>query len=231
MNPDIKSQIDRAKMLLKEFEQSAQADLAKQEISTTTKNLTQEVLLKMNRLFDQTWRVFFVKYYAPKLSKEEIEKTKIYFPIAQKSEDLKAALGRCKIADLGSDYPEVYKWLESVQPYNPNQNWLSLCKKYADDSHIQLTPQTRTETRQVSVSSGSGSVSWGPGVTFGSGISVMGVPIDPRTQMPVPNNIVKTEIQQWVSFSFSGTEINVLWLCKNAVEQGEKIIKTVFSFL
>jgi len=30
----------------------------------------------------------------------------------------------------------------------------------------------------------------------------MGVPIDPRTQMPVANNVLKTEKITWVSFEF-----------------------------
>lgn len=71
MDQDIKSQLDRAKTLFKRLKQSVQADLTEQEISTTTRNLTQEVLLKMNRLFDQSWRVFFTKHYGPKLSKEK----------------------------------------------------------------------------------------------------------------------------------------------------------------
>jgi len=35
----------------------------------------------------------------------------------------------------------------------------------------------------------------------------MGVPIDPQTQMPVPNNIVKTERITWVSFEFDNTKV------------------------
>lgn len=30
----------------------------------------------------------------------------------------------------------------------------------------------------------------------------MGVPIDPRTQLPVPNDVVKTNITTWVDFKF-----------------------------
>ena len=231
MNADLKSQLDRAKKLLMELEASAQRDLNKQSVSEETKNLTQETLLKMIRLFDQGWRAIFSKFYEPFLVQDEARKIKIYFPLVSKLSDLQATLGRCKMLDLEADHPEIYKWLESIQPYQDGQNWIALCKKYADESHIRLTPQTTTETKRVHISSGGGSVSWGESVTFGSGVSVMGVPIDPRTQLPVPHDSVRTEIQRWVSFLFEGTDINVLGLCKTAVQEGEKNLEKISSFL
>ena len=99
------------------------------------------------------------------------------------------------------------------------------------DEDIQLTPQTKTETKRVTVSRGDGSVSWGSGVTFGRGVSVMGVPIDPATQMPVPNNIVETKVENWISFLFEGSDINVLWLCKKSVKDGEEIVKKILEFI
>ena len=49
---DINSQIDRASKILKELKQSANNDLAQQNISDETRNLTQEVLVKMRSVFD-----------------------------------------------------------------------------------------------------------------------------------------------------------------------------------
>ncbi len=57
---------------------------------------------------------------------------------------------------------------------------------------------------------GGGGVSWGPGVSFGSGVRVMGVPIDPRTQLPIPNDQVKTEIVTWVDFKFKDNGESVI---------------------
>jgi hypothetical protein len=48
--------------------------------------------------------------------------------------------------------------------------------------------------------------------------------------MPVPNNIVETKIEKWVSFLFDDSDINVLWLCKKSVEDGKKIIMKILEF-
>jgi hypothetical protein len=42
----------------------------------------------------------------------------------------------------------------------------------------------------------------GAGVTFGSGVSVMGAKIDPLTQLPTENSEVNTKIIIWIDFKF-----------------------------
>ncbi len=59
----------------------------------------------------------------------------------------------------------------------------------------------------------------------------MGVPIDPSTQLPVPNDLVETRIENWISFLFEGSNVNVLWLCKKSLEDGEKIIQKILEYL
>ena len=88
-----------------------------------------------------------------------------------------------------------------------------------------MVEQTRTETKTVEVKSktGGGSVSWDPGVTFGSGVSVMGVPIDPRTQMPIPNKTTTTTVTTWVDFKFDGINISALALLKQSLQEISKL--------
>ena len=95
------------------------------------------------------------------------------------------------------------------------------------NKHQDLVEQTRYEARHVTVSKGSGSVSWGPGVTFGSGVSVLGVSIDHRTQMPVPNNVVQTEVVTWVDFRFSEVDESVLDFVEESVKNTTKIFKAL----
>lgn len=231
MDQDIQSQLDRAKELLQELENACNADLQAKDVSGKTKNLSQEVLTKIKHLLDQSIYKFFEKYFLYNLSKAEKKSAKVYFPIVSKKEDLKSVLGRAKMGDVETKHKDFYKFIDSIQPYNQDYLWLKHLADFASEKHIRLTPQTKTETRRVTVSRGGGSVSWGPGVTFGSGVSVMGVPIDPATQMPVPNNIAETKVENWVSFLFEGSNVNVLGLCKKAVEDGEKIIKKVLEFV
>jgi hypothetical protein len=134
---------------------------------------------------------------------------------------------------ITNDYPNlqasakiVFDTLEAVQSYR--DPWLGQFNKLNNhNKHQDLVEQTRTESRQVTVSRGDGSVSWGPGVTFGSGVSVMGVPIDPRTQMPVPNTIAKTEVVLWVDFRFKEIDQSVLPF----VEASLRNVKNIFRDL
>ena len=145
MDQDFQSQIDRAKELLKELENSCDNDLETQRISGKTKNLTQEVLLKIRHLLDQAVYKFFEKYYLPNLSESDKKSAKVYFPIVNKREDLKAILGRAKMTNLEIDYPNFYQFIDSVQPYNTEYVWLKLTSDLAVDKHIKLTPQIRKE--------------------------------------------------------------------------------------
>lgn len=231
MDQDIQSQLDRAKELLQELERACNTDLQAKDVSGKTKNLSQEVLLKIRHLLDQSIYKFFEKYYFPNLSEADKKSAKVYFPIVSKKEDLKSVFGRAKMSDLEISHQEFYEFISSVQPYNQNYLWLKHLLDFVSDKHIKLTPQTKIETRRITVSRTGSSVSWGPGVTFGGGVSVMGVPIDPATQMPVPNNVAETKVENWVSFLFEGSDVNVLGLCKKSVEDGEKIIKKVLEFV
>lgn len=228
MDQDIQSQLDRAKELLQELERACKNDLQAKNVSGKTKNLSQEVLLKIRHLLDQAIYKFFEKHYLSKLSDPDKKSARVYFPIVSKKEDLKSILGRAKMSDLGMKYCNFYQFLDSIQPYNQDYLWLRYLADYSSEKHIRLTPQTKTETRRrVTVG---GSVSWPPAVIFGKGVSVMGVPIDPSTQLPVPNDLVETKIENSISFLFEGSNVNVLWLCKKSVEDGEKIIQKILEY-
>lgn len=123
--------------------------------------------------------------------------------------------------------------IEKYQPYN-GVSWIKYINILNNElKHVTLLPQKRHETIQKVVSHPSGgSVSWGSGVTFGSGVRIMGVPIDPTTQMPVPNNIVKTEVIKWIGFTFDNSNMKdlpdgivVLPLLKESFEGVVGIIK------
>lgn len=82
---------------------------------------------------------------------------------------------RCLRMDTG-----VRAVIEKWQPYNSNSwlQWFNILNNKA--KHLTLVPQIRKEVIETRVSAPGGSVSWGTGVTFGRGVSIMGVPIDPN---------------------------------------------------
>jgi len=133
------------------------------------------------------------------------------------------------MSDLETKHCKFYRFLDSIQPYNRDYSWLRHLADYSSEKHTRLTPQTKTEKRgRITVG---GSVSWTPNVIFGKGVSVMGVPIDPSTQLPVSSDLVETKIENSISFLFEGSNVNVLWLCKKSVEDGEKIIQKILEYL
>ncbi len=149
MDKDTKSQIERAKELLQELEKSCNNDLSSQNVSEKTKNLTQEVLLKIRHLLDQSIYKFFEKHYLPKLTIKEKNSAKVYFPIVGKKEDLKSVLGRGKMATLEKDFPDFYQFIDSVQPYNTAYTWLKHLADFSAEKHIRLTPQIKKETKTM----------------------------------------------------------------------------------
>lgn len=154
---------------------------------------------------------------------------RLYFPIRPSLAEFSQVIAR--------DYPAlptanklVYDILERAQPYN--DPWLGHFNKLNNENkHHDLVEQTRTESRQVTVSHGGGSVSWGPGVTFSGGVSVMGVPIDPRTQLPIPNNQVKTEIVTWVDFRFKENGLSALPFIEESIKKVENIFRQLQKHL
>lgn len=229
MNPDIQSQLNRAKELKKELDESSNADLKSKTISDKTRNLTQEILVKIRSILDQAMYSFFEKEIAPNLSDEEKKKVKVYFPLVSKKDDLKSILGRAMIKNLDTTHPKIFSFLETIQPYNKDFTWLNELSKYANEKHMKLTPQKRTEVKRTTVTSNNGSVSWGSGVTFDRGISIMGASVDPITQNIEPTPGVESKTEIWISFLFEDSNINALWLCNKSIEGSEKIINAFFS--
>jgi hypothetical protein len=155
---------------------------------------------------------------------------RLYFPIRKSRQEFDQAVSKY-FPNLQRKRTHVYDFLESLQPYN--DPWIGEFNQLNNENkHQDLVEQIRTESRRVTVSRpDSGSVSWGPGVTFGRGVSVMGVPIDPKTQLPVPNTSVKTEIVTWVDFRFRENSKSVLAFVEGSINSVEKIYLELSKYI
>lgn len=85
----------------------------------------------------------------------------------------------------------------------PGFEWLRhLTLLTNENKHRRLTPQTRTEQRRTRVQgAGGGVVEWSEGVTFSGDVQVMGVPVDPATQKPIPHpsqTVTETIYVDWL---------------------------------
>jgi len=189
------------------------------EASLHEKNVRDDLRVAIKNIFENLRSC--VDYMAQDIfdthCKSSPKPDKLYFPIRKSAQDFAAVVAKA-FPGLSAASPAVYALVEGVQPYrNP---WLGQFNQLNNhNKHQDLVEQTRTEARQVTVSRQSGSVSWGPGVTFGRGVSVMGVPIDPTTQLPVPNAAVATSVTTWVDFRFAEVDVSVVHFVEQSVRE------------
>lgn len=155
---------------------------------------------------------------------------RLYFPIRKSRQEFDQVIKK-DFPNIEKTRKAVYDFLESLQPYN--DPWIGEFNQLNNENkHQDLVEQTRTESRHVTVSGpGGGSVSWGSGVTFGHGVSVMGVPIDPKTQLPISNTSVKTEIVTWVDFRFCENNKSAVQFVEDSINSVEKIYLELCKYL
>lgn len=235
---DINSQIDRANTILEELKQSGNNDLLQQEISDKTKNLTQEVLVKMRSVFDQTMNSFYDNFIEPNLETNE-KRPNVYFPIVNNNNDLKPLLGRYRMKDLADTHPKIFNFIDSVQPYNSQYEWMKFFVTYSNDKHIRLTPQKRKETNRLTLGYGGASMSLGDGCSIslppGSSISMGGKTIYGGQQISPDSKFIRAESgmdikkEKWIAFTLADSDVNSLGLCENVVHEGRNIINKFFQ--
>ena len=160
-------------------------------------------------------------------------KDKIYFPILPDQTQFEKNMPQW-FPDLQLSVPDLWDYLEAVQPYQPGQDWLGHFNVINNQNkHDRLIEQTRTTTREVKVSSDQGSeVSWNPdSAKFGDGVKVAGVPVDPLTQLPVPHPSQKVQQITWVDFRFEGIDVSAVDLMRSSVQGIEGIASTLHSII
>ena len=159
-------------------------------------------------------------------------KERFYFPILPDKVTFDKQLDQW-FPGLSSACTDLVAFLESVQPYQRNMEWLGYFNRVNNENkHGNLIEQTRSEWVETKVTSDhGGQVSWTSGVTFSQGVSIIGVPIDPKTQLPVPHPSQKVERIIWVDFRFAGIDVSALWLIKSAVSGVKSIANSMFKWL
>lgn len=110
---------------------------------------------------------------------------KVYYPMQDNEAGYEGKLEQ-NLPGLRAARPNIESAVKARQRWQLGYEWLGRLNGLRNpNTHIDLLPQTRVEERRSEVQmQGGGSVSWGPGVTFGSGVSAGGAPVDPMTQRP-----------------------------------------------
>ncbi len=75
-------------------------------------------------------------------------------------------------------------------------------------------------------------MSWDPRtVSFGSGVSIGGVPVNPSSQMPVSDPRLKVVTTVWVDFRFEGFDVSAIQLLTQAFKGVQSIVVALRVFL
>lgn len=159
-------------------------------------------------------------------------RARFYFPILASKASFESSAKKW-YPGLDVKVPDLWGYLESVQPYHSDWSWIGVFNRLTNaNKHSNLIAQKRTETPEVRASSRNIVVNWKPeNVTFGPGVSIANVPIDPRTQMPVPDPSLKLERITWVDFRFESENVSALGLLKKALAGVGKIAADVEKWL
>lgn len=195
------------------YEASLHERYVREDLKVEIKNIFENLRSCLDYMAHEIYEVFCGQNPPP---------SHLYFPIRQNEVDFDMAIGNY-FPNLVTVAPRIVAFLKSIQPFR--DPWLRNFNQLNNhNKHQDLVPQTRTEVKQVSVTTpGGGSISWGSGVHFGGGVSVLGVPIDPRTQLPIPNKQVETKIMIWVDFKFKDIDESVLPFIDDSIQKVESI--------
>ncbi len=225
MLADIQALIDTAASQLNDIRDEYQKTLNEQAISPGLKTRIKNVLENQRSALEYLAHAIHTAYGKPN--------TKAYYPVAGEPGRYEAAFDRC-LPGVRTTRPDIFAEIESHQPYQSGYDWLGhLVDLTNENKHQRLTPQARDETRRIRVDTpGGGRVEWTPaqegkgGVTFGRGVSIGGVPVDPATQRPVPGRLPVTETV-YVDWLFEDPRVSALQTLETIQAELPSVIESV----
>ncbi len=230
MNQNLSMSLDRADELLVDMLAEHQRALKGRQVSARGVHLTHEVCERLRSVLDRVARCYWEQRVAPAISQSDRDAALVYFPVTKDQGGFDSVLGRWRWKSVRVQHQSLYDRLLELQPFKNgvDNGWLLTLSKIANSGkHVDLLPQKRVEEKRVIVSGPGASVSWGSGVTFGGGVSVMGVPVDPRTQRIVPTPGITEKIEIWVSFLIDGCNVDAADFCRRACLETRRIVTDI----
>jgi hypothetical protein len=202
MRDDVQAVLDEAQEALNSLSSLYQQSLDEKQLSPRLKTRIKTVLDHQRSALEFTARDITHRVGSPPPG------SKIYFPVVSASSSFAARM-KGVMPGVAQARPDIETAIEVAQAYHPGNEWIMWLNDLSNENkHEGLSPQSRVETRRVEITGPAGSVSYTPftpgqgGVRFGPGVYINGVPIDPSTQMPVPNNRVQTKAVIYVDWLF-----------------------------
>lgn len=228
----IKALVTRAEVQLFTIESEYQSSLNQESVSERLKIEIKNMCENLRSALDYLAHDI-QETYCP----SAIRNRKLYFPITSCRKNFKSTMPR-RFPGLKTTSQKLWDYLESIQPYHGKSTaWLGYFNRLNNENkHESLVPQTKNVTEQVSVETQVGKVTYTRSsphgsVKFGKGVKILGVPVDPSTQLPVPHPNQKVQLIKWVDFQFEGIPGSALFLLKSSLNGVEKITSEVRKWL
>lgn len=226
MTPNIEVTMKTADKRLSELLNEYDSCLHNKAVSPEALQLTHDICGLLRSVLDRSARRYWEVHVSPALSDVDRKAATIYFPVAKDLQSLDSILGRWRWKTVRDQHGAVYDYMLGQQAFSNQANaWLPIVDDLAvAGKHIDLSPQTKTEERRITVNGPGGQVSWNPsGVTFGHGVFINGAPVNPTTQRIVPTVGVTERIETWVHFIVGEHNVNAAGLCKQACDGVRRI--------
>jgi len=225
---NVKALITHAEKDIKKIEDEYRASLQARKVSDDLKIDIKNFCENLRSVLD---------YLAHDIRETNCVKAKFnerfYFPILLNREQFESKTNRW-FPDLIINKPDLWNYLETVQPYHTGYEWLGLFNKVnIENKHSNLVEQTRTERNEIRVTlQGGAQVSWDSNsVKFGNGVYIAGVPVDPSAQLPTPHPYQKVEKIIWVDFQFTDIMISALHLLQQTLAGIKQVIEHVYQLI
>lgn len=225
---------DHYKDILSKYERSLQDQSL--DLRVPVKNLMEN----LRSILDYMAHDIYETYCQPNLKVSgKSSPRNIYFPYGLTENDFRSMVGN-SFPDLQTLAPKVYNLIVSIQPFKSGNNWLyHLCLITNEKKHNRLTPQIRMETETYGVKSQYGSVTIpvnNPNVKIISApgaVKIFGVPAQFTSDgiLTAPSDKLKHDRKKWVSFTFEGTNVNVIGLLDSAISNIIKLSKEVYTLI
>jgi len=231
---DAKALVEHAASEIPKLEQAYNDSLDQQCVQVALLIEIKNVMENLRSALDFAAHGLFDKYGSSTRSDPNI-----YFPYATLTQtraqfQKSTRIENC-IPGISKLRPDIVARIESYQHYsNADNRWLPLFMDLNNENkHERLTPQTREEARQLTLESGGGSISLGPGcsISMGPGTSIrmgnMEIPGGQHISGERPARYIGEGIQTvtiWVSFKFQSNGELVIPFLKNAVNKTRGII-------
>jgi hypothetical protein len=227
----LESQIARANEHYSELESEVKKDIGNTRVSLRTSEITEDISVKLRICLDKG-----INQYQ-KLKKQPINKL-LAFPICRDEKDFQNKLITYGLSNLEKTDSKLFTLLHNAQPFISKEfaELIELDEQGSKRKHRDLSLQEKEivgEKNTFSNNSGCG-ISWQKSascsVTFNSGVSLLGVPINPITQLPafVPSthSLIK---ERFISVKFQDKNIDVLQFCKRSINEVQKIINQIIE--